>query len=108
MAEACLKQTIDHEYHRLIQRLGVPTVSEGDRQGETAELIVLAVGKLGGREPNYHSDLDVLFLFEGEGMTRGLLPHRPHTAIPNRVFFKPTRAARGEVDYACGSIWSPV
>lgn len=87
VAEACLKQAIDHEYHRLIQRLGVPIVADGPRAGETAELIVLAVGKLGGREPNYHSDLDVLFLFDGEGTTQSLLPHRRHESIPNRVFF---------------------
>ena len=87
VAEACLKQTIEHEYHRLIQRLGVPTLADGARAGETAELIALAVGKLGGREPNYHSDLDVLFLFEGDGMTRSLLPHRRQESIPNRVFF---------------------
>ncbi len=87
VAEACLKQTIDHEYHRLIQKLGVPIVSDGPRAGEPAEFVMLAVGKLGGREPNYHSDLDVLFLFEGEGSTRGLLPHRRHDSIANRVFF---------------------
>jgi [glutamine synthetase] adenylyltransferase / [glutamine synthetase]-adenylyl-L-tyrosine phosphorylase len=34
------------------------------------ELIVLAMGKLGGREPNYHSDLDVVFLYEADGVTR--------------------------------------
>lgn len=87
VAEACLKQTIEHEYHRLVQRLGVPILAEGPRAGEPAELIVLAVGKLGGREPNYHSDLDVLFLFEGDGSTRGLLPQRRHEPIPNRIFF---------------------
>jgi glutamate-ammonia-ligase adenylyltransferase len=37
--------------------------------GAGCELIVLALGKLGGREPNYHSDLDLVFLFEAEGST---------------------------------------
>jgi glutamate-ammonia-ligase adenylyltransferase len=32
---------------------------------------VLALGKLGGREPNYHSDLDLIFLYEAGGQTRG-------------------------------------
>jgi [glutamine synthetase] adenylyltransferase / [glutamine synthetase]-adenylyl-L-tyrosine phosphorylase len=32
-----------------------------------ARLIILALGKLGGREPNYHSDLDVVFLYEADG-----------------------------------------
>ncbi len=87
VAEGCLKQTIEHEYHRLVQKLGVPIVAEGARAGEAAEFIVLAVGKLGGREPNYHSDLDVLFLYDGEGTTRSLLPHRRHDSIANRIFF---------------------
>ena len=100
VAEACLKQTIDHEYHRLIQRLGVPIIADGPRAGETAELIVLAVGKLGGREPNYHSDLDVLFLFEGDGTTRSLLPHRRHESIPKSCFLQSTWPARRQVDHA--------
>ncbi|MCC6508770.1 MAG: hypothetical protein IT423_06665 [Pirellulaceae bacterium] len=87
VAEACLKQTIEHEFHRLIQKLGVPIVAAGPRVGEAAEMVVLAVGKLGGREPNYHSDLDVLFLYEGDGTTRPLLPHRRHDSIANRLFF---------------------
>jgi glutamate-ammonia-ligase adenylyltransferase len=33
--------------------------------------VVLALGKLGGREPNYHSDLDLIFLYEAAGSTTG-------------------------------------
>jgi glutamate-ammonia-ligase adenylyltransferase len=40
-----------------------------DRVGAACEFLVLALGKLGGREPNYHSDLDLVFLFETEGQT---------------------------------------
>lgn len=87
IAEVCLKQIVASELHRLVQRLGVPILAEGPRAGETAELIVLAVGKLGGREPNYHSDLDVIFLFEGEGNTRSLLPTRKFQPTSNRHFF---------------------
>jgi glutamate-ammonia-ligase adenylyltransferase len=32
-------------------------------------LIILAMGKFGGRELNYYSDLDLVFLFEADGMT---------------------------------------
>ena len=41
------------------------------REGDSCELVVLALGKLGGREPNYHSDLDLIFLYEAGGQTRG-------------------------------------
>ena len=87
IAEVCLKQVIESEYHRLVQRLGVPICSEGPRDGDAAELVVLAVGKLGGREPNYHSDLEVIFLFDGEGVTRSLLPTRKFEPTTNRHFF---------------------
>src|SRR5690606_24856496 len=42
---------------------------DGPREGEPCELVVLALGKLGGRELNYHSDLDLIFLYEAEGRT---------------------------------------
>ncbi len=91
IAEVCLKQIIESEYHRLVQRLGVPIcfggVEDNSSAGKTAELVVLAVGKLGGREPNYHSDLEVIFLFDGEGSTRSLLPNRKFEPTTNRHFF---------------------
>jgi [glutamine synthetase] adenylyltransferase / [glutamine synthetase]-adenylyl-L-tyrosine phosphorylase len=40
-----------------------------ERIDEPCEFIVLALGKLGGREPNYHSDLDLVFLYEADGQT---------------------------------------
>jgi glutamate-ammonia-ligase adenylyltransferase len=35
---------------------------------------MLGLGKLGGQEPNYHSDLEAIFIYESEGQTR--LPER--------------------------------
>ncbi|MGB6355641.1 MAG: bifunctional [glutamate--ammonia ligase]-adenylyl-L-tyrosine phosphorylase/[glutamate--ammonia-ligase] adenylyltransferase, partial [Steroidobacteraceae bacterium] len=39
--------------------------------GEEAALIVLGMGKLGGRELNFSSDIDLVFLFSGAGQTDG-------------------------------------
>ena len=33
------------------------------------EMAILALGKFGGREMNYHSDLDIIFLYEADGHT---------------------------------------
>jgi len=57
-----------------------------DSVGQPCEFIVLALGKLGGREPNYHSDLDLVFLYEAEGETQ---PRRNSEASPttNGHFF---------------------
>lgn len=91
IAETCMEQIIHNEFHRLLQQLGMPVCHEGEPQTpgqeRTAELVVMAVGKLGGREPNYHSDLDIIFLFDGDGKTRSLVPNRRFEPTTNRHFF---------------------
>lgn len=43
--------------------------------GEPPRYVVLGLGKLGGREMTYRSDVDVVFLHDGEGLTdRGVAP----------------------------------
>jgi len=69
IAQACLAQIAAREFQRLATRFGEPTAGEGRRAGEPAEMAVLAMGKFGGREMNYHSDLDIVFLYEADGQT---------------------------------------
>jgi len=74
VAEACLKQITYYEFDRLVRKYGVPTIGEdadlpGKVPGDPCEMVILALGKLGGREPNYHSDLDIVFLYEADGST---------------------------------------
>ncbi|HZZ74222.1 MAG TPA: hypothetical protein VFE24_18445 [Pirellulales bacterium] len=69
IAETCLRQIAQLEYAKLVAKYGQPQINEGPRAGAPCELIILALGKLGGRELNYHSDLDLVFLFEADGMT---------------------------------------
>lgn len=53
-----------------LQRFGQPTYQyEGNRA--EAHLAIIAMGKLGGRELNYHSDLDIIFVFDHQGSTGG-------------------------------------
>ena len=44
-------------------------IPDGERAGQPSEFIVLAMGKFGGCEINYHSDLDMVFLYEADGAT---------------------------------------
>jgi len=87
VAEVCLREVTSREYEKLAARYGEPTVDGNGRDGEPCELVILAMGKLGGREPNYHSDLDVVFLYEADGSTRQ--PARSHSArtTSNQHFF---------------------
>ena len=53
----------------LEKRFGIPNLTEGERAGQRGRFVVLALGKLGGRELNYHSDLDLMLIYEGDGRT---------------------------------------
>jgi len=69
IAEICLAQITAQQYEKLFEKFGRPVVANGPRAGETCEMVILAMGKFGGREMNYQSDLDIVFLYEAEGET---------------------------------------
>ncbi len=71
VAEVCLSGIAQHEYDRLLEKHGRPTIQDSSSAGEPCGFVILALGKLGGREPNYHSDLQVAFAYEAEGLTQG-------------------------------------
>jgi glutamate-ammonia-ligase adenylyltransferase len=59
-------------------RYGAPRLAGG----EVCGFSVVALGKLGGRELNYSSDIDLMFVFQGAGETDSPSP------LTNREFFK--------------------
>jgi len=78
VADVCLQQWIEFHYNALVQRYGEPT----------CPFSVLALGKLGNREPNYHSDVTILLLYHGSGTTRPIGPVRHPQTIRNDLFFQ--------------------
>lgn len=69
IADVLVRKVVDHEEDRLVGRLGEPMAGEGETVGVRAGAVVLAMGKCGGREMNYASDIDVVFLYDHDGMT---------------------------------------
>lgn len=63
-------------------RYGRPLSENSSGNATPARFTVLALGKLGARELNYSSDIDLLFLYSDNGETEG--PQR----ISNKEFFK--------------------
>jgi glutamate-ammonia-ligase adenylyltransferase len=63
----------------LTARHGAP---RSDESGLECGFSVISLGKLGGKELNYSSDLDLMFLYSDNGQTGG--PHR----ITNKEFFR--------------------
>ncbi|EJX09446.1 bifunctional glutamine-synthetase adenylyltransferase/deadenyltransferase [gut metagenome] len=52
--------------HELAKRFGVPIGASGAPQ----DLLIVGMGKLGGRELNVSSDIDLVFLYDEDGETR--------------------------------------
>jgi glutamate-ammonia-ligase adenylyltransferase len=69
LAEVILDQIAAPQYAPLQKRYGIPRLIEGERAGQPSRFAILALGKLGGNEMNYHSDLDLMMVYEGDGRT---------------------------------------
>lgn len=87
IAEACLQQIAEREYEKLVEKHGEPIIVNRPREGQVSEFVILALGKLGAREPNYHSDLDLVFLYEADGTTRHRQRSRRDASTTNQHFF---------------------
>lgn len=66
-AEAMIVRAISFAQQQLKSRFGMPYESSG----ELATLYTLAMGKLGGHELNFSSDIDLIFAFSEAGHTNG-------------------------------------
>jgi [glutamine synthetase] adenylyltransferase / [glutamine synthetase]-adenylyl-L-tyrosine phosphorylase len=67
LADACIEQALNHLYASACQEMGVPRNAEGESQS----LVVLGMGKLGARELNLSSDIDLIFAYSEGGETDG-------------------------------------
>lgn len=67
LADACIARTLDLLHAWQLAELGQPE----DEQGQAQHLVVLGMGKLGARELNLSSDIDLIFTFPSHGKVRG-------------------------------------
>jgi glutamate-ammonia-ligase adenylyltransferase len=76
LAEVCLKAAWELCKEELEPRYGVAMTVEADGRQREAPMVILGMGALGAREMSYHSDLDLIFIYAGDGKTtRGLSNH---------------------------------
>jgi glutamate-ammonia-ligase adenylyltransferase len=91
VADVCLAATLQLCQKQLVERLGQPYHQDADGRWQPTEFCVLGLGKLGGQELNYSSDVDVIFVYTDEG---GIFKAPPRdnapagSAMPNHSFFK--------------------
>jgi glutamate-ammonia-ligase adenylyltransferase len=78
LADAILDFTYRRIRARLVAQHGEPRLADGSVCGFS----VISLGKLGGKELNYSSDIDLMFVYGGNGETDGPTP------ISNKEFCK--------------------
>lgn len=69
LAEVCLEAAYAIAVGELA-RFGRPSWKNGGEPRQ-AHLAIIGMGKLGGGELNYHSDLDIIFIYDHQGETDG-------------------------------------
>ena len=82
LADVCVDEAVKRLFSWAVAKSGMPRDAEGNAQ----ELVVIGMGKLGARELNLSSDIDLIFLYPERGETDGRRP------IDNEKFF--TRLSR--------------
>jgi glutamate-ammonia-ligase adenylyltransferase len=87
LADACIQAAVEAASRHLAPVFGMPL----DERGAPVPLIVVAMGKLGGRELNFSSDVDLVLLFAEAGQTDG------PRAMDNQEYFQ--RLAREIIRY---------
>jgi len=87
IAQVSLEQITRQEFERLAQKFGRPKVGDEGDDRPDCELIIIAMGKFGGRELNYYSDLDLIFLYEADGTTQSARRTRRDETTNNQHFF---------------------
>ncbi len=80
LAEQAIGLALSHHSRWLSERLGKPF----GFNGEPASMVVLGLGKLGGSELNYSSDVDLIFAYDHPGQTR---PEPGRDSTDNQVYF---------------------
>src|SRR5262249_42950011 len=79
VAATSLEIALETARTHISQRFGEPIT----KYSEPARCVILAFGKLGGKELNYSSDIDLMFVYDEEGHTVG----QRITVLANDDFF---------------------
>ncbi len=84
LADAILEHALRIARQEMDNRFGFPL--EVDDKGRTspAKFCIVSLGKLGSKELNYSSDIDLIFIYSSEGNTAG---HGSRGMVSNREYF---------------------
>jgi glutamate-ammonia-ligase adenylyltransferase len=88
LADVCMQVAYEYSIKVLKGKYGTPMYTAPDDQVYESEFAILSMGKLGGRELNYSSDIDLIYIYTSSmGETQGtdgqttLSTHEFHTKL---------------------------
>lgn len=84
LADAILEHALGLAAREMEKRYGMPQETDDKGRAAPASFCIVSLGKLGSKELNYSSDIDLLFIYSGEGNTSG---SGTHEAVTNREYF---------------------
>jgi len=102
IADVCMDSVWDICRQQLVERYGTPYSQDANGDWYPTLSCVLGMGKLGGQELNYSSDVDVLFVYSDEGTVfkeppvqpenpskkrKGVAPKASQSTLKNHQFF---------------------
>jgi len=84
LASACLEAAVTFSLKHIKASCGAPLYTNEEGETKEAGFVVIGLGKLGGRELNFSSDIDILYLYSSDkGETTGV----EGSAISLHAFF---------------------
>ena len=92
LADVCLSGAYEVCFQELSTRYGKPMGVDDHGQPQPSEFAILGLGKLGGQELNFSSDIDLMFLYTCDGETSPGPEGHPTARITNHEFY--TRLGR--------------
>ena len=66
LADVCFQVAIDFHYAELCEKYGTPMWTDPDGEAHKNEFVVFAMGKHGGQELNFSSDVDVIYVYRSD------------------------------------------
>ena len=96
LAESLIIGARDWLYKQACEEMGTPC----DENGNPQQLYILGMGKLGGFELNFSSDIDLIFTYPSQGETVGA-----RRAVDNAKFFYPFRTTSDQCFRSIHARW---
>lgn len=84
LADAILESALKVARREMDNRFGGPQETDDKGRSRPARFCIVALGKLGSKELNYSSDIDLIFMYSEEGNTSGM---GSRGQVTNREYF---------------------